>query len=139
MHDVLMITRAMPGKELTMSEHEDIDNTAGKPKRAKYTVASTPPVAQESQKRSRWAELFKECRAVPGEWRRVIAPQAKATAAQIASDIRNAHTRDLDKARLRGLLPTDRWEASWGNDPVDSDPEHFYVWLRYVGHVAEVA
>jgi hypothetical protein len=56
----------MPGKELTMSEHEDINDTAGEPKRAKYTIASTPPVAQESQKRSRWAELFDECRAVPG-------------------------------------------------------------------------
>jgi hypothetical protein len=129
----------MPGEELTMGEHEDINDTAAEPQQAKYTIASTPPGAQGFQKRSRWAELFDECRAVPGEWRRIIAPLAKATAAQIASDIRNAHTRDLDKARLRGLLPTDRWEASWGNDPDDSDPEHFYVWLRYVGHIAEVA
>lgn len=98
-----------------------------------YTIPSSPPVRDEHQKRSRWAELFEECRAVPGEWRRMVEPLRKATASQIASDIRNAHNRDLDKARLRGLLETDRWESAWGNDPTDPDEEHFYVWLRFVG------
>ena len=100
-----------------------------------YTIASNPPVKDSSQRRSRWSDLFDECRAVPGEWRRMVEPLSKATAAQIASDIRNAHTRDSDKARLKGFLPTDRWESAWGADPSDGNPAHFYVWLRYVGPV----
>jgi hypothetical protein len=101
-----------------------------------YTIASTPPVKDIAQKRSRWAELFDECRAVPGEWRRMVEPLRKATAAQIASDIRNSHNRDLDKSRMKGFEPTDRWESAWGLDPTDPDPTHYYVWLRYVGPAA---
>lgn len=101
-----------------------------------YTISSTPPTrTSSSQKRSRWAELFTECREHPGEWRRMIEPLRRSTAAQIASDIRNAHTRDLNKTRLRGLLPTDRWDAVWGNDPDDADEEHFYIWLRFLESV----
>lgn len=98
-----------------------------------YTIASKPPVKDTTQKRSRWTELFDECRSTPGEWRRMVEPLRKATAAQIASDIRNSHTRNLEKARLKGFLPGDKWESAWGNDPSDTDPEHYYVWLRYVG------
>lgn len=100
-----------------------------------YTIPSSPPVREEVQKRSRWAELFAECREAPEEWRRMMEPLRKATAAQIASDIRNAHTRDLDKARLRGLLPTDRWDSAWGRDPSDPNPDHYYVWLKYTGPI----
>jgi hypothetical protein len=56
----------------------------------------------------------------------------RSTAAQVASDIRNAHTRDLAKSRLRGLLTTDRWEAAWGQVDSDPNPEHYYVWLKYL-------
>lgn len=98
-----------------------------------YTIPSSPPVREETQKRSRWAELFEECRKAHGDWRRMLEPLTKATAAQIASDIRNAHTRDLDKSRLKGLLPGDLWEAAWGKDPSDPNPAHYYVWLRYIG------
>lgn len=99
-----------------------------------YTISSTPPARHETiQKRSRWADLFAEARAFPGEWRRMIEPMKKSTASQCASDIRNAHTRDLSKSRVRGLLPTDRWEAAWGRVKSDKNPEHFYVWLRYIG------
>jgi len=98
-----------------------------------YTVASKPPGrTPTTQKRSRWAALFAECRSFPGEWRRMIEPMKKSTASQVASDIRNAHTRDLRKSRIRGLLPTDRWEAAWGRDASDPNPNHFYVWLRYI-------
>lgn len=99
-----------------------------------YTLESTPPVRNEvNQKRSRWAELFAEAREHPHTWRRIIEPMRRSTAAQVASDIRNAHTRDLAKSRLRGLLPTDQWEAAWGQVADDPDPEHFYVWLQYIG------
>ena len=97
-----------------------------------YTVESIPPVVPEVQRRSRWVELFAECREHPNEWRRIIDPMAKATAAQIASDIRNAHRRDLAKSRVRGLQPEDRWETVWGNEP-DGDPVEFFIWLKYMG------
>jgi hypothetical protein len=99
-----------------------------------YTIESAPPARRETtQKRSRWQELFAEARQFPGQWRRMVEPLKKSTASQIASDIRNAHQRDLSKSRLRGLLPTDEWEAAWGNDASDPNPEHFYVWLKYTG------
>lgn len=98
-----------------------------------YTIPSTPPVKELSQKRSRWTELFQECRDHPNEWRRLTEPMRRASAAQIASDIRNAHLRDFSKVRIRGFLPDDKWDAAWGTDPNDTDPTHFYVWLRYLG------
>ena len=114
-------------------------NTPNTGASGKYTVPSQPPTKGTRQRRSRWTELFEECRAVPGEWRKVVEPMSKATAAQIASDIRNAHTRDLDKSRVKGFLPGDRWETVWGVDPADDEPGNFYVWLRYVGTIARAA
>jgi hypothetical protein len=124
--------------------HEELPMTkpeAGSPRdrSPKYTIASTPPTRAVRQKRSRWAELFAECRSEPGEWRRTVEWFSKTTAGQIASDIRSAHGRDLAKSRLRGLLETDRWEAVWGLDSTDPDPSHHYVWLRYVGVEAAAA
>lgn len=97
------------------------------------TISSSPPSKQDAQKRSRWAELFEECREHQGEWRRIIEPLRKTTAAQIASDIRNSHSRDLTKSRLRGFEPGDHWEAVWGQEDDDADKDNYYIWLRYVG------
>lgn len=97
-----------------------------------YTIQSEPPVLPEAQRRSRWVDLFAECRAHPGEWRRILDPMAKATAAQVASDIRNAYRRDVAKSRIRGLRAEDRWETVWGADP-DGSPDAYYIWLKYVG------
>lgn len=98
-----------------------------------YTIASAPPTPDSTHRRSRWADLFEECRNHPGEWRRMIEPMKRSTAAQIASDIRNSYRRDPDKSRLRGLLATDRWETTWGPDPSEDDPEKCFIWLRYIG------
>jgi hypothetical protein len=98
-----------------------------------YTFADEPPSKQESRRRSRWADLFTECRNNPGEWRRIKEPLKRSSAAQIASDIRNVHKREAMKTRLRGFLPTDQWEAVWSNSPDDPNKDNFYIWLRYVG------
>lgn len=97
-----------------------------------YTIQSEPPVLPEVQRRSRWADLFAECREHPGEWRRILEPMAKATAAQVASDIRNAYRRDLTKVRIRGLRNDDQWETVWGPDPGEQADQYF-IWLKYVG------
>lgn len=92
-----------------------------------------PPTQKETQRRSRWADLFAECRNAPGEWRRIKEPLKRSTAAQIASDIRNVHRRETQKTRLRGFLPGDHWEAVWGNGPDDPEKKNFYIWPRYIG------
>jgi hypothetical protein len=95
-------------------------------------VSEAPP-AERSVRRSKWADLFEECRRRPGEWRRIKEPLKKSTAAQIASDIRNVHRRDNKKTRLRGFKANDQWEAVWSNSPDDSNKENFYIWLRFIG------
>jgi hypothetical protein len=116
--------------------HADLAGFTGRDdvRPAVFTVGSVPPHSQDKQRRSRWAQLFEECREHNGEWRRLIEPLRKTTAAQIASDIRNAHHRDLDKTRLRGFEPGDHWEAVWGHAPDDANPGNYYVWLRYVAN-----
>jgi hypothetical protein len=96
-----------------------------------FTISSTPPSPQRTQRRSRWAELLEECRDHRGEWRRLMEPMTKSTATQVASDLRNASHRDPAKSRVRGLRVGESWEAKSGHDPADTDPDHWYVWLRF--------
>lgn len=98
-----------------------------------YTIAEAPPTKKIQVRRSRWTDLFDECRNNPGEWRRIREPLKRSTAAQIASDIRNVHRREIEKTRLRGFHQDDKWEAVWANSPNDPNPENFYIWLRYLG------
>jgi hypothetical protein len=98
-----------------------------------HTVAEEPPSKTEIVRRSRWADLFEECRTNPGQWRRIKEPLKRSTAAQIASDIRNVHRRDFGKTRLRGFRPDDKWEAVWANSPDDANKDNFYIWLRFMG------
>lgn len=97
-----------------------------------WTVVDVPPVVK-GQRRSYWSGLFAECRACPGEWRRTMRPLGAATAAQVASDLRNAAHRDPAKMRVRGLLAGERWEAVWAPDPAGDDPARCFIWLRCLG------
>jgi hypothetical protein len=116
-------------QENTMNNENNIDQPGDS---EGLTVPSTPPVPNRSQRRSKWAALFDECRERPGVWRRTVEHFRPTTAAQIASDIRNAWRRDPKKMRLRGLLEGERWEAVWGPAPEAADPEQCYIWLRYL-------
>jgi hypothetical protein len=112
-----------------------------------YTIASNPPPAARGVRRSWWREALKGARCCPGEWRQLSRTFAKSTAVQVASDLHNAHRRDLRKSRITGLLAGDRWEARYGVDDsdcidwVDWDSEVFddvppternLVWIRFV-------
>lgn len=99
----------------------------------RYTIPSEPPNRPARQRRSRWADLFEECRQAPGEWRKVIDPLSKSTASQLASDIRNAYTRDPAHSRVRGLKRSERWDTEWGEDVEANTPGRYYVWLRFDG------
>ena len=68
----------------------------------RLTMPSTPPVPNRSQRRSKWAALFAECRDQPGVWRRTVEHFRPTTASQIASDIRNAWRRDPIGSLLHG-------------------------------------
>ena len=71
-------------------------------------------------------------RVKPGVWCRMTEPLTKASASQMASDLRNSYRRRLESLRMSGVVVGERWEAEYGNDPTDSDPSHFYVWFRLI-------
>ena len=100
---------------------------------ARLTIKSTPPNLRKPQRRAYWPGVFAEARECPGEWIRTAKPFRRDTAAQVASDLRNAHRRGAGKLRVSGFEDGDLWETRWGNDPTDPDPEHFYIWLRFDG------
>lgn len=115
--------KAMNSENNNSEQHDESEN---------WTVPSTPPVPGRSQRRSKWAALFDECREQPGVWRRTVEQFRPTTAAQIASDIRNAWRRDPKKMRLRGLRQGERWEAVWGPAPEAAEPEVCFIWLRFI-------
>lgn len=111
----------------------DNTNSSDQPEETeRLTVPSTPPVPNRSQRRSKWAALFDECREQPGVWRRTVEHFRPTTASQIASDIRNAWRRDPKKMRLRGLEKGERWEAVWGPAAETADPDECFIWLRLI-------
>jgi hypothetical protein len=104
-------------------------------------IDSAPPVPVPSRRvgRKSWETRLSQTRARQGEWVRVVEPMTKPTASQIASDIRRSHERDPGTIRVNGILPGEKWEAVYRNDPIDPDDSHFYVWLRWLGNGAASA
>lgn len=98
-----------------------------------YTIKSDPPATKRRGKRSYWPEVLAEVRAAKGAWRMVAKPMTRSTAMQVASDLRNAHTRDPKKMRVRGSLPTDRWETQWA--PSSDNLQEYFLWMRDVSNV----
>ncbi|CAB4590240.1 MAG: hypothetical protein F2534_19100 [Actinobacteria bacterium] len=119
-------------------DHDDRTDTEAvppaTPERGTYSVRSEPPEKRQKPRFSQWSVLFDECRADPGEWRKAAVPLSKSTAMQFASDLRNAHKRAKTKARLKGLLPGERWDAQWGE--VDGQ---YFIWLCFLGRIDEAA
>jgi hypothetical protein len=110
----------------------DSNDSGQSDERDQFTVPSPPPEPSGSKRPSKWASLFDECRQHPGTWRRIIEPFKSATAAQLASDIRNTWHRDPKKLRLRGLREGERWEAVSGPSPEGANPEQSFIWLRFM-------
>jgi hypothetical protein len=98
-------------------------------------IDSDPPLPApvNSTGRNVWEKRLSHARARQGGWGGVVEPMSKATASQVASDLRCSHQRDLSTIRVKGVLPGDRWETVYGNDPMDPDESHFYVWMRWLG------
>lgn len=102
-------------------------------KQDEYTVPEMPPESARPWRVSKWRDLFDECRAEPGVWRRTKESFKPTTAAQIASDVRNSWKRDPAKMRMRGLGAEERWEAVAGPSPEGVEPGRHFLWLRYMG------
>lgn len=95
-------------------------------------VGSCPPGRRNGRgPRSLWPQRLAVGRANPGTWIRVIEPFSRTTAAQLASDLRNAHTRNPRTLRVRGVLPGEVWETAWGPlDGQSDDSSEFFIWFR---------
>ena len=97
-------------------------------------VESTPPRLARAgcSRRGIWPARLSMARLKPGVWFRISEPLTKASASQMASDLRNSYRRRLETLRMAGVVAGERWEAEYGTDPTDPDPTHFYVWFRLV-------
>lgn len=98
----------------------------------RYTVRSNPPDTKRMQQRAYWPSVFAEARTLNGEWVRTVRTFGRSTARQIASDIRNAHRRSLEKFRLSGVESGEVWDARWGCVDAGSDESKYVLWIRLV-------
>lgn len=72
-----------------------------------------------SNRNSFWIRTFNEARHT-GDWVCVPRLYTRSTAAQLASDICNAHRRQPHTVRVRGIAPGEQWEAYWS--PAEQGP-----------------
>ena len=76
-----------------------------------------------------WIRTFGHARQSEG-WVKVPRLYTRTTAAQLASDISNAHRRDAEN-RMHGVLVGEQWEAYWQPAPDGPVGDH-EVWVRRV-------
>ena len=99
-----------------------------------------PPVRPVSKgSRSKWEARLSEARARCGRWVMVTQPMTKATAAQLASDLRRSHARNPKSLRIGGVHAGERWETTFGLHPVDPIESEYHLWIRWMGPVEEFA
>ena len=82
-------------------------------------VESIPPKIGRSgcSRRGSWPERLSMARVKPGVWFRMSEPLTKASASQMASDLRNSYRRRLESLRMSGVVVGERWEAEYGSTP----------------------
>lgn len=68
-------------------------------------------------------------------WVQVQRGYTRTSAAQISSDIVNAHRRLSSKMRVRGIEPGEVWDARWVPSPFGMRGD-FEIWIRRVEVVA---
>lgn len=81
-----------------------------------------------ARRTSFWVRIFNHARSKE-EWVQVPRLYTRATAAQLASDINNAHRRRPEVLRVRGVMPGERWEARWEPSSDGALGDHI-VWVR---------
>ena len=81
-----------------------------------------------------WVRMFMLGRHSDG-WVQVQRTYTRTTAAQLASDIANAHRRPEATIRVRGIESGEVWDARWVPSPYGMRGD-FEIWIRRVGVVA---
>lgn len=89
---------------------------------------SNAPAPFRQRRSSFWCRTFDAARS-RGEWTLVGRTYSRSTAAQLASDIKNAHRREEDYQRVRGIVPGESWDARWEPSP-NGDHGRYCVWIR---------
>lgn len=77
-----------------------------------------------------WVRTFELARTTR-QWVQVRRYYTQGTAAQLTSDICNAHNRPPDRVRMKGIRSGEVWEAYWGIAPNGPNGDHI-VWIRLV-------
>lgn len=90
----------------------------------------------ENGRNSFWMRTFEVARRNGGQWHRVSRYYTQSSAAQLASDISNAHHRDRSTVRVKGILDGEIWEARWAQAPDGPNGDHV-VWLRLLPTVSD--
>lgn len=86
------------------------------------------PAPFRQRRSSFWCRTFETARTT-GDWTLVARTYSRSTAAQLASDINNAHRREADYLRVRGIVPGELWRARWDPSP-SGEPGRYSVWIR---------
>lgn len=102
-------------------------------------IEMDPPAARRKGPRNKWEARLAEARARKGRWMMVTEPMTESTAAQISSDLRRSHARDIKKLRVSAVQEGDVWETTFGPHPHEPVAGEFHLWIRWMGTINEFA
>ena len=121
-HNAQVLNSVGDGEVIGSNPDDDRESSA---------VTEDLPPDQAWIRRSFWVKTLQDARRRK-TWVRVNRLYTEKTAAQVASDLRAAHHRDVKKLRVKGILPGDKWDTRWNSSP--EGPEGQYsIWIRFIG------
>ena len=106
--------------------------SSGAGTRPKKATVENPPVPVPWKRRSFWVVALEEIRRNPRVWHRADRLYTRATAAQIASDLRSVHRRGAENVRVKGVRDGEAWDARWELSP-DGPANQYAIWVMYLG------
>ena len=98
----------------------------------KKAKVENPPAPAPWKRRSFWVVVLEEIRLNPRVWHRVDRLYTRASALQIASDLRSVHRRGAENVRVKGVLDGEAWDALWELS-LDGPDDHYAIWVMYRG------
>ena len=106
--------------------------TSGSGTRPTRAKVENPPASTPWKRRSFWVVALEEIRLNPRVWHRVDRMYTRATAAQIASDLRSVHRRGAKNVRVKGVVNGEVWDARCELSP-DGPDDQYNIWVMYLG------
>lgn len=110
--------------------------TSGSGTRPTRAKVENPPASVPWKRRSFWVVALEEIRLNPRVWHRADRLYTRATAAQIASDLRSVHRRGAKNVRVKGVVDGEAWDARWELSP-DGPDNQFAIWVMYLGRTEQ--